>query len=453
MLKLKPALQDSKGRSKPWAGSKLINAFVEKADGDKAEEFAIMATPGLVLFSDISTSPVRGQHRMGTVLYAVVGQTLYSVNSSGTETSVGTIGGTLPVKMANNGNELAIVAGADNTTGYVLSGGVLTVSPTNLSPVSDVDYIDGYFVWTVADSDQFVISGIDDGLAYDPLDVATVEGAPDYLVGVVNSHRELLFSGTDTLEVWYNSGAADFPFERQGNAFIERGTIDRNSIQKIDNSVHFVGDDRIVYRLDGYSPIRISTHGEETILADATYYRAFVYSQEGHKFYGLNTDLGTFCYDMATGAWAERKSAGRDNYRVGSVATAYGKTIFGDNAAGLLYTPDLDVYDENGEAMPVIIELPPIETKRERSTMYAFETYCETGVGNSNATDPQIIMQYSRDGGRSWSNELWRSLGAVGEYLTRAVWRPNVEFRQLQIRLTMPDKVRRLVMSYFADIR
>jgi hypothetical protein len=52
------------------------------------------------------------------------------------------------------------------------------------------------------------------------------KGAPDNLVGVVNSHRELLFPGTDTLEIWYDSGDADFPFARQGNAFIERGCID-----------------------------------------------------------------------------------------------------------------------------------------------------------------------------------------------------------------------------------
>jgi hypothetical protein len=50
-------------------------------------------------------------------------------------------------------------------------------------------------------------------------------------------------------------------------------------------------------------------------------------------------------------------------------------------------------------------------------------------------------------------NEMSRSLGAVGQYLTRAVWRPNVEFRQLQMRLTLPDKAKRLVISYFADVR
>ncbi len=217
--------------------------------------------------------------------------------------------------------------------------------------------------------------------------------------------------------------------------------------------MHFVGDDRIVWRLDGYAPVRISTHAVEKDLAAATWFRAFRYTQEGHKFYVLNMDVGTWAYDMATGAWAERQSFGLDYYRAGCSAKAYSQTILGDNQTGKLYTPSLDVYAENGVAMPVTIELPPIGDGVERKTLYSLEVFMETGVGTLTVTDPQIILTYSRNGGRSWSNEMWRDLGAIGVYETRAVWRINVEFRQLQIRLQMPDKVRRLVVGYRADIR
>jgi hypothetical protein len=161
---------------------------------------------------------------------------------------LGTIGGTKPVRIVDNGTQLAIHGGSNEKTGYILDGTTLYTQPVNLPAVSDVAYIDGYFVWTVADSDQFIISALNDGLSYDPLDVATVEGAPDNLVGVINDHRELQFFGTDTVEIWYNNGAADFPFARQGNAFLERGCIDKNSIVKFDNSVGLVGDNRIVYQ-------------------------------------------------------------------------------------------------------------------------------------------------------------------------------------------------------------
>jgi hypothetical protein len=46
-----------------------------------------------------------------------------------------------------------------------------------------------------------------------------------------------------------------------------------------------------------------------------------------------------------------------------------------------------------------------------------------------------------------------RNMGAVGTYTTRAVWRPNVEFRQLAVRFTMQSKTRRFVLGYYADVR
>jgi hypothetical protein len=453
VLKLTPALQQSKGRSKPWAGSRLVNAFAELSEGDKADTFAVMAIPGLNAFSDIGTQPVRGMWRMAGVLYVVAGSTLYSVASDGTETALGTITGTLPCRMADNGSELAIHGGVNGDTGYVYSGGVLYSSVPNLPQVTDVCFIDGYFVWPIFNSDQFIISGLNDGLSYDPLDVGSVEGSPDAIVGVVNDHRELHFYSTDTVEIYYNSGAADFPFERQGNAFIERGCADKNSIVKIDNSTHFVGDDLMVYRLNGYTPERISTHAIEWRLAQATYFWGLTYTQEGHEFYVLNTDAGTFAFDMATRAWAERLSYGRDNYRISCAVSAYGRTILGDAYTGKLYTPSLDTYDEDGDPILVTIEPPAIEAERERATLYALELYCETGVGNTDDPDPQVIMRYSRNGGRSWSNELWRGLGAIGEYETRAVWRPNVQFRQLQLQFQMPSRTRRFVIGYYADWR
>lgn len=455
MTRLRPALQSSKGRSGPWAGARLVNAFAEMSEGDKAELYAVMAIPGFTEWSDIGVLAVRGMHRMGTVLYAVVGTNLYSITSAGIETSLGTIPGIYPVRLFDNGLELAIHDG--DTTGYVWNGATLA-TPVNLPSVSDGCYIDGYFVWTVADSDQFVISGIDTGTIYNPLDIATVEGSPDNLVGVVNDHRELLFFGgatgsTPSTEIFVNTGAADFPFERQGNAFLERGCIDRDSIVKLDNGTFFVGEDRIVYRLDGYTPVRVSTHAVEKTLATAIWFRGLTYTQEGHKFYVLNTDVGSWSIDVATNAWAERKSFGLDYYRVGYSVPAYDKILFGDNQTGKIHEASLDVYAENGAVIPVSIELPALGNGVDRQTLYSFEAFMETGVGDLTVTDPQMILSYSKNGGRSWSNEMWRGIGAQGEYTTRAVWRINVEFRQLQLKLQLPEKVRRCIVGYHGDIR
>lgn len=453
MLKLKPALQYSQGRSLPWGGSKLVNCFAEKGDGDQREMFQIMLIPGLTTFVTLATSPVRGIHRMGDTLYAVAGARLYSISSAGVATDLGAIPGSGRVAMADNGTELAIVGG---TTGYVYSGGSIT-TPANLpAAVSDVAYIDGYILWTKDASGQFVISALNNATSYDALDIATVEGAPDNLVGVMVDHREVQFYGKQSIEIWYNSGAADFPFERQGNAFIERGCFSRDSIVKIDNSVHFLGDDMIVYRLDGYNPVRISTHAIEYELRNATDAWAFTTTEEGHKQYHLCTDVGTFTFDMSTGAWHERKSLNLDNWRVGFGVRCYDRNIVASNTTGKIYTQSFDVYAEDSETISMEIEPPLIEAgDRRRVTMYELEFLCETGVGlnSGQGSDPQVMLKYSDDGGRNWSNEMWRSMGAIGAYDTRCVWGPLGQFRQRKLKFTITDPVRRAAFGYYAEIR
>lgn len=448
--KLTPAVQFSQSRSRPWSGAELVNCYSEMAEGDKADTFAVMAIPGIEVFTTLSGAPVRGEHVMQGILYVVSGTSLYKVEADGTKTNLGTIPGETPVMMADNGTDLAIQSG---TAGFVLSGGVLYDDVPNLPDVSNVVYIDGYFVWTIAGSDQFIISALNDGLSYDPIDVATVEGDPDDIVGCINDHRELQFYGSRTVEIWYNSGAADFPFARQGNAFIERGCFDRDSIKKIDNSVHFVGDDRVIYRLNGYEPVRISTHAIEFQIARAKWFRAFVVTELGHKQYILNTDLGTWGYDMATGAWHERRSYEKVNYRIGSSAEVYGKTIVGDSYTGDLYVYDFEINDEAGDPIIMMIQYPSLQTNRLWAKLYSFELQIQAGVGTIEEPNPQVTLAYSRDGGNTYSAEMHRPMGKMGEYFTRCIWRLGVVFRQLQIRVTFPSRVQRVVIAAFADVR
>ena len=452
LTKTKPAIQSSIGRYGHWGGAGLVNCFAERGDGDQRDMFMVMAISGLVEFCDLGFTP-RGTHRMGDTLYVVAGNRLYSVSSAGVATNLAVVPGSGRVKMADNGTELGIVS---SNTGYVWSGGALT-TPANLpAAVSDVACLDGYMIWTVADSDQFVISSLNDAVTYDPLDIATVEGSPDSLGGVMVDHREVQFYGKRSIEIWYNSGASDFPFERQGNAFIERGCLARDAIVKMDNSVYFIGDDRIVYRLDGYSPIRVSTHAVETAIEDATDFWAFTHTQGGHKFYVLCTDVGTYAFDVSTGLWAERKSDAMENWRVGFSESVYGTTVFADHTGTKLYTPDPDIFTEDGDTISMEITLPTVESQdRRRLTCYAFEYLCEAGAGLSTGqgSDPQAMLTYSDDGGHTWSSEMWRTMGGIGQYRTRAVWRRLGQFRQRQFKIVMTDPVRRASYGYLVDAR
>ncbi len=451
MFEVSPALHEASGRSLPWSGASLQNGYAERSEGDKRSSFAVMLIPGLTSLADVG-GEIFGYIDFDNEIYLATATTLFSVSEAGTVTTHSALptGASSTVRMATNLTQIGMVI---ENTGYIWDGSTITAVP-DLPDVTDVAFIDGYFAWTQADTGYFTITDINNGLIYDAADIANAEGAPDNLIGLINDHRELQLYGTKTIEIWYNSGNADFPFSRQGNAFIERGCFAKESVVKLDNSVYFYGDDRIVYRLDGYTPIRVSTHAIEYQLRNCTEVACFTYTHEGHKFYVINTDVGCFALDVSTNLWHRRKSRNREDWRVGGALSIWNTTAFIEKGGGNVYLADFDVFEEDGDPIEFEVTLPTIVSRdRGWQTMYAFEALFETGVGNSDAPAPLVSMSLSRDGGHSWSSWMERSLGAVGEYTTRAIWRKLGKFRQMNIRLRCTDPVRRFVMSYHADVR
>ena len=48
-----------------------------------------------------------------------------------------------------------------------------------------------------------------------------------------------------------------------------------------------------------------------------------------------------------------------------------------------------------------------------------YSDYLETPA----PADPQVMLRWSDDGGHTWSNEHWASMGKIGEYNRRVIWR------------------------------
>jgi len=333
-MKIPFATQSYQARSLPLSAQRVVNLFAEAAPQDARSPVVLYGTPGLTLFGTIGTGPIRGLHVMGTTLYAVSGDQLFSVSSSGTGTLLGNLAGRArtsgPVDMADNGRQLVVV---NDGRGTVYDGTILeAITDPDFPRASSVSYVDGYFLFTRRDSGQWFISNLLEATAYDALDFATAETYPDNLVRVFTDHREVWLFGVKSIEVWSNTGGADFPFQRISGAVLERGCAAAGSVAKMDNSVFWLGDDGIVYRAAGYQPQRVSTHAIEhaiegyATLADAL---AFTYSQEGHSFYVLTfPDAATWVYDASTQLWHERESRdsegrGLARWRVNAYADAY----------------------------------------------------------------------------------------------------------------------------------
>jgi hypothetical protein len=183
-------------------------------------------------------------------------------------------------------------------------------------PASTVRYFDGYFVFDAASTRQFFLSAINDGTQYSGLDFATASAGSDDVVAVEVYHEQLLVMCRLHIEVWWDAGASAFPFQRYDAALIARGLASPFATCSEDNTVFWLGEDGIAYRLNGFLPQRISTFAMEYAWAqypqkflDAS---MFVLDQEGHKFIIVNFPSGnqTWAYDIASQLWHQRESWG-----------------------------------------------------------------------------------------------------------------------------------------------
>ncbi len=431
------------------SSQRLVNLYpvTNEAGPRKGNVARLVGTPGLRLRATLPASPVRGVHRATSgQLFAVAGNVLYELLSDFTVlTRSGTLGTTTGrVTMADDGTRIMIGDGtgtaynADLTVGAALSA---VAAPD--CPGGYLTWQDGYFINTAPNTGTFQISGLND-VTYDALDTGTAEGRPDKLVMIISVNRQLWLFGEQTTEVWWNTGNADFPFERLEGGFIEKGTVAAATCVRAGEGVVWVGSDErgrgTVWHAQGMQPARISSHAVEFALAGysrlAEAY-AFAYQQEGHEFYLLSvpgTDDeteagGTWVYDFATGQWHERMylndSDGEEPHRASCATVAFGQVVMGDRQDGRLYTCELSYYKDDTDPIRRVRQTPHVDQDEKLIRFNSFELQAEPGIGLEDGVVPLVTLSWSDDGGHTWSSEHERdaSMGAVGEYFTRVKWR------------------------------
>ena len=372
---------------------------------------------------------------------------------------------------------LSAAATATNTGVTLTFSPFLTTLTTPFAGAVGCGFLDGWFVFNQPDSQIFWVLD-STSTTLDPLYFASAEGSPDNLVTLIVDHREIWLFGTNSVEVWYDAGLPDFPMARIQGAFNEIGCLAAYSVAKLDNGLFWLGTDQrgngIVYRSKGYSGERVSTHAVEwqiqqySNLSDAV---GYTYQQDGHSFYVLNfpTADTTWVYDVATGAWHERAGWENDAFtrtRGNCQLNFNNEILIGDYRAGELYAYDPTVYSEAGTTQKWLRSwraLPTGQNDLNRSTQHSLQLDCQAGVGLPGysqeevndiiyiydrahdfildragspllirdyadytvtvGADPQVMLRWSDDGGHTWSNEHWKSMGQIGQTGYRTIWR------------------------------
>ncbi len=431
-MKLPIAGQAYTARSKAFASNRMVNLFVEMAQGDAKDRSVLYATPGLEVWKSMGVGEVRGLwEASNSVLFAVCSAGFFKIVGNTDPVLIGSISTTSGiVSMRDNGNDLILV---DGTSGYLYD-----LEDESFSEIADEDfpkgcknvaYIDGYYIVQRPGEQEFMISGINDGTTWDALDLGTAEGKPDPLVVPFDDHRELWLFGTQSTEVFYNSGNVDFPFERISGAFIEHGCASPYAVAKIDNSVFWLSSDTngtgMVYRANGYQPVRVSTHAMEAEFesyGDLSDARAFAYQEDGHSFYCLIFPAVGKCwtYDAATGAWHERASwidGDFIRWRANCCVFHNNMMLVGDYQNGNIYRMSMGINTENGEPKHWLrsFRVPNDENK--------LHSYSSVEIDMEKGGSDVVQIRYSNDGGVSWFGPRTASTGLTGEYSRRVIFR------------------------------
>ena len=439
-------------RSVNAAADRMVNLFPEAIPGEGQTSGFLNRAPGLRLLLTVGSGPIRGLWSYGGYAYAVSGTEVYKITTSWTATKIGDVTGTGQVSIADNGKQMFIACNGPSYIYDNVTNAFAQITDVDFPGAVTVNYIDGYFQFNEPNSQRIWVSEILDGTQIDPLSFASAEGSPDGVVSTMVDHREVWIFGTNSVEVWYDSGATDFPLTRIQGAFNELGCAATFSVAKLDNALFWLGADArgrgIVYRANGYSGVRVSTHAVEWQIqnygniSDAI---AYTYQRDGHSFYVLIFPSAgtTWVYDVATQAWHER--AGWSNgefvrHRSNCQVEFNSQNVVGDYQNGNIYAFDLDVYADNGAIQKWLRSwraLPPNQNNLHRTTHHSLQLISESGDGLNlgQGSDPQVMLRWSDDGGHTWSNEHWRSMGKIGETGYRTIW------RRLGMTLKLRDRV------------
>lgn len=437
--------------SVPLSAKHLVNLYAEPVPKDSRSQAALISTPGLLLNQTIGAGPIYAMNSdLPGRIYVASGGNFYRISAPlGVVTDLGPIG--LPVLDS---------AGVDSqmTTIAVGATAVVVCVPPNawtadhdspLNPIggdfpgaTSVTFLDGYYVFTgTGDNAEFFISRLLDPSVFDALDFAFSDALPNVLRRVVSHRGELWMVGEGGIEVWYDSGDADFPFRRRAGGVIPYGATTPKSIARGDGSVWWIGTDNNVYRSSGYQATRVSTHAVEAIIGPfaSGIDCALTYTQTGHCFYVV-TFVGqrTLAYDCGTQQWADRSSGadGTGRWRPNAVTSGTLPLLFGDSISGKIFTavPGLDADD----GVPVLryFVMPPIWGGTSRAFCGRLEVEMEVGTP---ASLEDVTLTWSDDGGLNYNGGP-RTLkaGTSGQTRKRMYTTRLGSFHQRVFKLSVP---------------
>ena len=459
------------GASDPGSDSITLSAhrsvnLYPEFDPRYKDQFALLGFPGHSEFVDLDTGPVRGSLQLKNELIIVAGSTIWAMRKGFSIKQLGTVNTTFgPVGMAENGVQLVIVDGKD---GWIYEAGA-----TNLSQITDpvfiatktktISALDGMFIAVKEGTREFFVS-----TAYDPADWPALKTASaEFKGGEVTatwSDRELFVFTPNFTQVYYNSGASPMPWQPIRTGRMLYGLAAPHSLAICDNTTYLLsrGPNGALFigRVNGYIIERVSSRAWERewetydTVEDAI---GFGIQWDGHEWYillfpsALQGRGKTFLFD-AEAAQAGLFEIGDYQAQLGDFgmhqmvdhAFFNGKHLIGD-IEGKLHEMSADVYKYDNADLISLRRAPVLHANRERAFFNTLQIDCEVGNGGT------MMLDISDDGGRTFKNRRYKTMGTAGQYDERAIFRQLGSAYDRVFQVSISDEVNRKFLNAYLD--
>lgn len=460
-----------KGKSPAINAQRRINCYVEQVKDDTRTQMALIGSAGLSPFcTTIGASPSRGMWPVNTLatplIFTVHSGTLYSINNAGVATAIGTIGtATGDISMADDGTNLVLV---DGSKGYVYN----MVAPAGLNPIVDANFTTSpktvtwqgtYFIVNAGASNQFQFSLNATPATWPAVNIGFAESGAGALQALIADHSILCLFGDVYSEFWQNAGTPDLPYALIPGSSQEFGLAAPFSLCKYDNSLAGLFKNKMgevnVSRMAGFRLQQLSSLELDYLIntystvSDA---EAFGYMLGGHPMYLINfpTAMKSWEFDGASQVWGERQATDGSRYWGQKFAAFGSRRLISDYRNGNIYQLDPTVYTDNGSSIPMEIWSKRIWNQDKYIGIQEIQIDVEAGVGlvSGQGVNPQMDLQVSKDGGNTFTSIGYASVGALGAYTQRVIWRSLGAARQWILKLRITDPVRRVIVGATAEI-
>jgi hypothetical protein len=451
------------GREPKISSQDLVNMYVIRDEKSKTGSALVPMIGRRRVITLSEGGAIRNMYTYREYMYAVSGNKIHRIDSILTPALLGTISNSVGfVGISSNENELIFVNGLNGYVWNRITTTFSTISAAGFpSNPASVATLDGYFIVNSSGSNQFNISGSNNGLDWNALNFALMQSQADEIISLAVLNRKLFLFGKKITEVWYNVGAADFPFRRDNNLLIEYGCKSAGSIAVGYQLMFWLAASKeggvSIVVTDGTMPKTVSTPAIEYVLqqmTDATNTNSLLYKADGHIFYELSftNENKTFIYDLTTGIWLR----GMELNKTRSIDNCHcffnEKHYVGSSMDKKIYEMSSQLYSNDGEDIYYkIISGHFCDPSLKKTRILRINLDIVAGDELNSNELPLVFLSCSKDGGRSYSDKKTAGLGKIGERLYRCIFRRLGSSRDWVFKFEFFGKTKFMVLNAIVD--